>query len=101
MQELEEKLIADFNANQKEESKSFGGLAGVGQQQMIVQQEQTNELEVLDEGGVEEPKIAVPQVPILKSQGSSGSQGGVMKEDIMAVIKKVEEMKTATQVTET
>lgn len=30
MQELEEKLIADFNANQKEESKSFGGLAGVG-----------------------------------------------------------------------
>jgi hypothetical protein len=25
MQELEEKLIADFNANQKEETKSFGG----------------------------------------------------------------------------
>jgi hypothetical protein len=28
MQELEEKLIADFNANQKEETKSFGGGGG-------------------------------------------------------------------------
>jgi hypothetical protein len=28
MQELEEKLIADFNANQKEETKFFGGSGG-------------------------------------------------------------------------
>jgi hypothetical protein len=36
MQELEEKLIADFNANQKEETKSFGGgsVSGVASQMM-------------------------------------------------------------------
>ena len=36
MQELEEKLIADFNANQKEETKSFGGTVAGSQPQMMV-----------------------------------------------------------------
>ncbi len=37
MQELEEKLIAEFNANQKEESKSFGAGAMTSATQVAVQ----------------------------------------------------------------
>ena len=88
MQELEEKLIADFNANQKEETKSFGGgsVSGGGAASQMMGQ---NELEVLDGDGESE-------VPVVVRSGAGGGQSqGVMKEDIKAMIKKVEEMKVA------
>ena len=92
MQELEEKLIAEFNANQKEESKSFGAGAMTSATQVAVQQ-QASELEVLDEGGVEEVQLPQQQ-PVLKNQGSGN---GMMKEDMLSIVKKVEEMKKASQ----